>query len=214
MKIIENEYFFRNTETGTIQWEHPDPGFHIENYRLPPRNDGVVPRYETISYVWGDPVKSSRIRVDDANGSYKLAVTQSLSTVLRYLRYSDHTRTLWIDAICLNQHDYDELSRQIPRMQDIYSLAYRSTLWLGKEDAESTDALNSLRYIGDQVVAEADIGLLFSAPGAEQNNWFDPDVTLPFPEEKWDGIRALLHRPWFHRLWVVQEIQPGALVQC
>ncbi|GAB7359840.1 hypothetical protein MBLNU230_g7369t1 [Neophaeotheca triangularis] len=147
-------------------------------------------------------------------GSYKLPVTQSLATALRYLRYPDRERTLWIDAICLNQTDYEELSRQVPRMYDIYRLAHNGTLWLGREDAASKETLRTLQYLGSQVVAEAGTGLLFCSPDAEEENWYDPDVELPYLPEQWDGIRAMLQRPWFYRLWVIQEIQPGAEVRC
>jgi len=173
-----------------------------------------VPRYETISYVWGDTNKSDAIWVDGPSGPTRLQVTQSLSTVLRYLRYPGQTRTLWIDALCLNQTDYEELSRQVPRMHDIYTLAWMNTLWLGTEDATSSHALKALRYLGEQIVAEADTGLLFCSPNAVEKQWYDPDFELPFPQDTWDSIRTLLQRPWFSRLWVVQEIQPGAVVQC
>jgi len=50
-QITEHKYFFRNLETGDIQWNHPDPDFHIEQYKSIPESDGVVPKYETVSYV-------------------------------------------------------------------------------------------------------------------------------------------------------------------
>lgn len=213
-QITEHKYFFRNVQTGRVQWEHPDPGFHIELYQIPPRNDGVVPEYETVSYVWGEPARQKTIRVDTSNGSYAMKVTESLATVLRYLRRPQHTRRLWVDAICLDQDDHAELSRQVPRMRDIYNLAKKATLWLGIADSSSSHAMGRLRYLGDQVTAEADTGVLFPAPGADQDDWYDPTVPLPFPPQTWDAISDLLQRPWFHRLWVVQEIQPGAVVQC
>ena len=122
-QIVDSRYVFRNIETGRIQWTHPDPGFHIERYEVAPRNEGVVPRYETVSYVWGNTNKSEIIRVDGPEGPAKVHVTQSLSTVLRYLRYPGQTRTLWIDALCLNQRNRAELSQQVPRMRDIYTLS-------------------------------------------------------------------------------------------
>ncbi|KAF1831409.1 HET-domain-containing protein [Decorospora gaudefroyi] len=212
--ITAHKYFFRNIKTGHIQWNHPDPGFHAEQYKAIPESDGVVPRYETVSYVWGDPEKSEVIIVDGPNGPNKLHVTKSLTTAVRFLRYPGQTRTLWIDAICLNQKDYEELNKQVPRMHDIYKLAWMSTLWLGTEDATSTHALRTFRYLGNQIVAEADTGLLFCAPGAEEDQWYDPDFELPWTPETWKSIHTLLRRPWFHRLWVVQEIRPSAVVQC
>jgi hypothetical protein len=99
-------------------------------------------------------------------------------------------------------------------MHEIYSLAQKGTAWLGKEDAGSTHILTTLRYLGDQVVAENETGLLFRSPSAEKEDWFDPDFELPYSQDMWDGILMLLQRPWFGRLWVVQEIHPGAIVQC
>ena len=74
--------------------------------------------------------------------------------------------------------------------------------------------MKTFRYLGEQVVAEADTGLLFCSPTAVEKEWFDPDFDLPFPQDTWESLRLLLERPWFHRLWVVQEIQPHAVVQC
>jgi hypothetical protein len=104
------------------------------------------------------------------------------------------TRTLWIDAVCLNQSDYEELNRQVPRIHDIYRIAWMSTLWLGTEDESSTHALKTFRYLGNQIVAEADTGLLFNAPGAEEKKWHDPDFELPYSQETWRSIRKLLQR--------------------
>lgn len=36
-------------------------------------------------------------------------------------------RNLWIGAICVHQTDYTELSQQVPRMGEIYRLAYTET---------------------------------------------------------------------------------------
>ncbi|TVY35267.1 Heterokaryon incompatibility protein 6,OR allele [Lachnellula subtilissima] len=212
--IIDNKYLFRNEQTGKIQWQHPDPHFHTDKYEVPPKDDGIVPKYETVSYVWGNPQKSAVVIVDGPEGPTKLRVTQSLIRALRYLRCLEVPRILWIDALCLNQSDYAELSRQVPRMHDIYKLAYKGTAWLGREDVGSTHALTTLQYLGDQVVAEGETGLLFSSPSAEEEKWFDPDFELPYSQDTWEAILTLLQRPWFNRLWVVQEIQPGAMVQC
>jgi hypothetical protein len=38
----------------------------------------------------------------------------------------------WIDAICINQDDLQERNEQVPRMGDIYSMASRVWIWIGK----------------------------------------------------------------------------------
>jgi hypothetical protein len=55
------------------------------------------------------------------------------------------------------------------------------------------------------------------SPGSREPQWFRSVVDLPYDDRTWRSIRALATRPWFKRLWVVQEIQlanDGAIVQC
>jgi hypothetical protein len=52
-----------------------------------------------------------------------LEVTTNLELALRYLRRENRARTLWIDALCINQKDEDEKTIQIQRMQWIYANA-------------------------------------------------------------------------------------------
>lgn len=202
-------------KTGKVQWEHPDPNYHPRKYVLPPK-DGSFPPYETLSYVWGNPAMTAVVTVErpEQQGPARIRVTKSLITALRYLRLAQKPRTLWIDALCLNQTDHIELSQQVPRMGEIYRLAYTGTAWLGTQGNGSSQALSTLRYLGSQVVAEGDAGLLFCSPSAEEKLWFDSDSELPYSETTWDAVIALLQRPWFTRLWVVQELQPGAVLQC
>jgi hypothetical protein len=83
--------------------------------------------YEALSYVWGNTNNRRPISVE----SQELRVTKNLDTVLRFLRYADRVRTVWIDAICINQTDIPERNAQVPLMGDIYGRARRTTCWLG-----------------------------------------------------------------------------------
>ncbi|KAF2106705.1 heterokaryon incompatibility, partial [Lophiotrema nucula] len=48
------------------------------------------------------------------------------------MRYSDRDQLLWIDAMCINQHDNTEKGTQVQMMRDIYMKASRVVVWLGK----------------------------------------------------------------------------------
>ncbi|KAK7936657.1 uncharacterized protein PG986_015095 [Apiospora aurea] len=46
----------------------------------------------------------------------------------------------------------------------------------------------------------------FASPTATESAWFRAVTPLPYPEETWFAIQALLSRPYFGRLWIMQEI--------
>jgi hypothetical protein len=50
-------------------------------------------------------------------------ITKNLEYVLQYLRYKESLRVLWIDAICINQNDLNEKSKQVLIIGEIYSKA-------------------------------------------------------------------------------------------
>src|SRR2546430_11002310 len=72
------------------------------------------PNYTALSYTWGTPDRSHRIRISD---SY-FQVTESLSSMLQHIQSNTETLTLWIDQLCINQEDADEKKAQIPLMEE------------------------------------------------------------------------------------------------
>ncbi|KAK4157040.1 heterokaryon incompatibility protein 6, OR allele [Chaetomidium leptoderma] len=87
--------------------------------------------YEALSYVWGEPTRTWPL---DCGGK-ALLVTRNCHEALINLRNRFLSRTLWIDAICINQADTDEAvaerNTQIPLMGDIYRKATCVLVWLG-----------------------------------------------------------------------------------
>ncbi|KAI1419195.1 heterokaryon incompatibility protein-domain-containing protein [Xylaria sp. FL1777] len=97
------------------------------------------PKYEALSYVWGSQTDLVDIDVDGVIFS----ATQNLYAALRRLREqirgsgsNEDSRTLWVDAICINQKDDEEKGHQVQLMGDIYSQTIQGLLWLGEEPEE------------------------------------------------------------------------------
>lgn len=88
--------------------------------------------YEAISYVWGERVGTYPISCN----SQEMLVTPNCRDALLQLRCKRHTRTLWIDAICIDQRDTGTLERneQIKYMGQIYHKASCVIVWLGIAD--------------------------------------------------------------------------------
>ena len=97
--------------------------------------------YEALSYAWGSVELSENIQIDDG----EIAITKELGKALRHLRRTDQPRTLWIDAICINQDDISERNSQVAVMTEVYRSAQRVVVWLGEEDESSDVALAFLK---------------------------------------------------------------------
>jgi hypothetical protein len=94
------------------------------------------PQYKALSYVWGDKGDTVPIWLQDQ----EWPVTRNLAYALRQLR-SFGVKSLWIDAICINQQDRDERTKQVGIMKDIYANASEVLVWLGPDPEESVALL-------------------------------------------------------------------------
>jgi len=93
--------------------------------------------YAALSYVWGDPADTKAIILNGA----VVRVQRNLEAVLRTLssRAEFHGNyRLWVDAICINQNDMKEKSRQILKMRTVYGNASEVVAWLGEEVDDSS----------------------------------------------------------------------------
>lgn len=89
-----------------------------------------APTWKALSYTWGSPSDKVLISVNDR----PFEVTRNLFSALLRLRYVDRRRTLWIDAICIDQSNLGERSVQVQQMPLIYQSASGVLIWLGEAD--------------------------------------------------------------------------------
>lgn len=95
------------------------------------------PTFEALSYVWESPEPTFKI----ALGKQRRSVTSNLHDALTRIRQEEAPRTVWIDALCINQDDLDERSQQVALKKDIYKNASRVMVWLGEDDGAAAEAL-------------------------------------------------------------------------
>jgi hypothetical protein len=137
-------------------------------------------------------------------------ITKNLECALRYLRYKESPRVLWVDAICINQNDLAEMSEQVPKMGEIYSRAMKVYAWLGEADRQIDCVFDVLQEFRDRK-REAKFPTHFDA--AEQLSFYrqlfcdiyqDKAGTLP---EQSDLDDDMLHEEFnWRRVWIVQEL--------
>ena len=161
------------------------------------------PRYEALSYVWGDQSHPLEILLD----GQVFHVGLNLASALRSLRLADRPRRLWIDAICINQGDQEERSSQVLLMRQIYSYASRVLVCLGIDTPENVSALNLLISVKGMIESDGSAdgsGRPSQSDIAKVRNYLDTDMSAK------EGLsylyRNLLMQAWWGRVWVIQEV--------
>jgi len=176
-------------------------------------------KYEALSYTWGEPRSDFPITL---NGR-KFYITPSLGTALLYA-CRGRTTPIWIDQICINQKSDEEKNAQLPLMSNIYSGAAEVRIWLGEAADGSDELMDALANAGRKG-RECGIETLLNREnflrlnrwtgGVDQN---DLPRRRPFldlcqeviPPINIDSFKAWFSRPWFHRVWTVQEFALAA----
>jgi hypothetical protein len=202
-----------------------------------PLDDEV--QYEALSYVWGDPRDRESITCDGK----EILVTRNCLDAIRYLRLPSHTRTLWIDAICINQNSVSERNHQVKLMGKVYHYASKVLVWLGCEVDDTPIAFellsklkavklkHELQLLSDMMAKEF-FPIKSDGPSPSKNYIPPPEAqyqrqtatgltsdglilhmgdeerqSLPgFSSPQWKALDALLARPWFTGVWVLQEV--------
>lgn len=108
------------------------------------------PAYEAVSYACGNQVARESIRLNDRDVDFPC----SACAVLQALRYTDKPRTIWIDAICINQQDLEERASQVKMMGQVYRTASTVRVWLGADSEDDKDAISILQEMREPRGAE------------------------------------------------------------
>jgi Heterokaryon incompatibility protein (HET) len=142
-----------------------------------------------------------------------LQVTINLALALRYLRREKRARTLWIDALCINQENKAEKDVQIQRMDLIYANASPIVVWLGgyHEHGEADICAGSSLQEGGDCEHRRQIQAAFyhiwtlSGWRVLLGWYFGRGKDERFQESR-SGLCEVARRGWWERLWVIQEV--------
>ena len=170
---------------------------------------GGVP-FEALSYTWGGSERNVPISVNRR----AMLITRNLDIAMRHIRYRNKDRILWIDAICIDQENKDERQHQVRQMSEIYRKAEGVLVWLGLSTYKTDSVMDLMQVIqtGSRFNQSTwkieahfweDIGVENACfpltPGTLQYRGFSKSAERA-------GLQELLNRPWFERVWILQEI--------
>jgi Heterokaryon incompatibility protein (HET) len=192
----------------------PLPERHIRLLTLKPLQDppsgtldvvslDEIPKFNALSYAWGAPGDI----LDLVCSGKILSVRENLGDFLKLASERHHQRPIWIDAICINQEDDAEKNHQIPLMAEIYNSATQVLVWLGSNSEEGDKAFALIPLVADT--------LENATPDIEGETFFNYLANVGLPQQDfslWQGIGDILARPWFSRLWVMQEVYSSSSI--
>ena len=179
------------------------------------RND-----YEAISYTWKgqNPSPEHSILCHSKNSIIRaFFITESSDAALRRMRLEHEDRYLWMDSICINQKCLNERNHQVALMGYIYTLAKRVLIWLGENvtkyikkiaayDPTDPDIERQLKSVFEEIRKGDERFCLLGARKLQQIESKSEDSRFLGREEKWSLLEDVFRRPWFRRVWTLQEI--------
>ena len=179
-----------------------------------------APEYRTLSYAWGCPTwdeleddiwtrSDFSWILDTDSGRRKLSIRRNLFDALKQI--STHSKSdswIWIDAICIDQDNLDERSKQVQIMGKIFSKCKRVLIWLGGLDPLDAAKMYSLH-----------VNLLPQIKSYVEENGEDSIVARSWTLNDLDAAgmkvpiehlqifeKFLRNARWFSRVWTRQEI--------
>lgn len=153
-------------------------------------------RFLALSYCWNTSKTEETVTVD----GQPVRITTNLHAALRNARAPSTAVSLWVDQICVDQTNIIDRNDQVGKMGAIFRAASGVIVWLGEADdgvASAMDLPKKIRRYWPSLYDNPSLLTHHSQTPAEVPKW---------GERAWRAFQALLLRPWFKRLWVIQEI--------
>ncbi|KAF1991767.1 hypothetical protein K402DRAFT_367087, partial [Aulographum hederae CBS 113979] len=169
-----------------------------------------APDFWTLSYVWGSAEFPMPIIVEGK----KLEVTENLYDFLDMFHplnqpisedfEADPGVWYWIDAICIDQSNLGERSKQVTLMGRLYQESVATIAWSGPAGERSWYAIPLIKELAEGFQETEGIEFV-------REMLWDPDNRAP-----WIALDKFFRRDWWSRVWIRQEyvLPKGLLLGC
>ena len=149
--------------------------------------------YQAVSYTWGSPIATDKRYKIELDGHVRL-LAKNLWRFLSHTRNMGRCGWFWIDALSITQDNARERNAQVQKMSEIFGDATSVVVWLGPRYEGSEKAIQSLKQLK--------LGTTFGVPRAPPGKRF----------ESQEEIYRVCERPYWKRLWVLQELKAAAKI--
>ncbi|RDW56341.1 hypothetical protein BP5796_13252 [Coleophoma crateriformis] len=185
--------------------------------------------FTALSYYWGggDPIheititsyrtptkRLEKLTADDADRRNVMVriqkhqdwteqgtfyVRSNLYAALQRFRKKNRRRSMWIDALCIDQNDHRERARQVAKMHELYMQARKVEIWLGDGTSPYSPSPEPCFRFLRKIL---DLKNLDSLLQDLEGNQSDMAENI----KNWECILGLMRNTWFSRRWVIQEL--------
>lgn len=162
------------------------PGTQLEDLKCNIMHVNLLDKipFEAVSYTWATSEGDKGLSRYVTCRGKRIAITKNCETVLRRLRNQGYKkRTLWIDAVSIDQNNLVERSHQVKLMVAIYSTASQVLAYIGSVDPRS----------GTSIATKYLLNHLEGHPDATSSH--DHPITAYV-------VKKILALPYFDRVWV------------
>lgn len=186
-----------------------------------------VPPYHAISYTWGDAQSNATILINDQSLRVRTNCEFALEQAYWYRKshfylyrkwrsrwyeqsrasWYSKSRYFWLDAICIDQTNLGEKSKQVAMMGSIYEKASHVLACIGDHADDSRFFFQSLYGLAHYVVRPKDMLRYQRFGGAGVSLRFRLLHRYSTTHRFVLALARLAVRPYFTRMWILQELQ-------
>jgi hypothetical protein len=147
--------------------------------------------FAAVSYCWGDSEPRYNIQIDGRKFGVSNNLWQFLNALPSHVQGNSNFPTyFWIDAISINQQNNQEKSNQVNIMRQIYSKAQCVLCCLGLSDQDK----------------HTDMALDYTRAIRTSSFYLSSSRSPIIYKYIFDGLKDLLSRDYWRRIWIVQEV--------
>lgn len=177
-----------------------------------------TPPYHAISYTWGNPAPLALILINGRQMHVRLNCEYALRQTHQINGDGIGDFLIWIDSICINQLDKAERGSQVSMMGDIFKTATKVLACVGAHEDDSEflyeflsgeeAKFQSILSSNASITWETSVFYDFKLSRRKLASWrwrYPRSVRFRLCK----SLAKFLARPYFHRVWVYQELFLG-----
>lgn len=131
---------------------------------------------------------------------FSVKVKENLYDFLRqWAPYRECFQYIWVDALCINQIDKAEQSRQVNTINQIYTTARRVLIWLGPQEASTDLAFKLLNDLETELVERRDPAKPQARAMLDPHKVLANNENLLLDLARWKALSSFFARTWFSR---------------